>query len=174
MFPVVSVAARLKGGVRRLLMRDQVDQCRYLNLRELSEPEDNSLRLVVEELHVDDEADELVVGESSFGLTHKVEYTEACRVFELTWDMYVAYSVLNESYVRADDTEAFTGRRVRHYSRSRFLEHVRSETWADHQYPGPSIHTAIVCENHIVNVISVVEPQVRLLKPGQPRAVPDA
>ena len=78
----------LNCSVRRLLMRDQVDQCRYLNLRELSEPEDNGLRLGVEEMHVGDEAEELVVGESSFGLTHKIEHTEACRVFELYWDMY--------------------------------------------------------------------------------------
>ena len=155
-------------------MRDQVDQCRYLNLRELSEPEDNCLRLVVEEMHVGDEAEELVVGESSFGLARKIEHTEACRVFELYWDKYVAYSVLNESYALADDSEVFTGHRVRLYSKSKFLEYIASETWADDQHPGPSKHTAIVCESHIVNVISVAEPQVRLLKPGQPRAVPDA
>ena len=147
-------------------MRDHVDQCRYLKLRELSEPEDNSLRLVVEEMHVRDEAEELVVGESSFGLTHRIEHTDACRVFELTWDMYIAYSVLNESYARADDGEIFTGRRLRLYSKSKFLEYVRSETWADDHYPGPPKHVAISCESQIVNVISVAEPQVRLIKPG--------
>jgi hypothetical protein len=57
-------------------MRDQIDQCRYLNLRELSEPEDNCLRLVVEEMHVGAEAEELVVGEASFG-DHDVRAVQA-------------------------------------------------------------------------------------------------
>jgi hypothetical protein len=155
-------------------VRDQIDQCSWLRLREICEPEDNYLRLVLEEMVTGDAAEELLIGDVSLGPTHKVEHTEACRVFEVIWETYIAYGVVNESYGDADRGDVYEGRRFRCYAKSQFLEYVRRNTWGDDQYPGPSKHVAIVCEHHIVNVVSVSEPQLRLLKPGQPRGVPDA
>jgi len=155
-------------------MRDQVDQCAYLRLTEITEPDENSLRLVVEELTVGGVAEDLVIGEQNLGPTYRIEHTADCRVFEIHWDNYVAYSVVNESYDRVDDSEESEGRLLRTYSKSHFLEYVQRATFADDHYPGPSRHVAVVCAHHIVNVISVSEPRISLLKAGQPRAVPDA
>jgi hypothetical protein len=155
-------------------MRHQVDNCAYLNLREICEPEENSLRLVVEEMRVGDITEDLVVGSVNLGPTRRIEHTEACRVFEISWNTYIAYCVVNESYALGDKADVSEGRRFRVYSKSRFLDYVRKDTFGDDQYPGPSKHIGISCENHIVNVISVSEPSIRLLKAGQPRVVPDA
>jgi hypothetical protein len=71
-------------------MRDQIDKCAYLNLRDIREPQENSLRLVIEEMRVGDVTEDLVVGVTNLGLTRRIEHTEACRVFEITWDTYIA------------------------------------------------------------------------------------
>ena len=155
-------------------MRHQVDQCAYLNLREIGEPEYNSLRLVVEEMRAGVVTEDLVIAGTNLGATRRIEHTEECRVFEIFWESYIAYSVVNESYATGDDSELSEGRRFRVYSKSRFLDYIRKETFADDRYPGPSKHICVSCENQLVNVISVSDPHIRLLKPGQPRVVPDA
>jgi hypothetical protein len=155
-------------------MRDQVDKCAYLNLREICEPEENSLRLVIEEMRVGDVAEDLVVGATNLGPTRRIEHTEACRVFEIIWGTYIAYCVVNESYALGGKSDIYEGRRFRVYSKSLFLDYVRTDTFGDDQYPGPSKHIGISCGNHIVNVVSVSDPSIRLLRAGQPRVVPDA
>ena len=155
-------------------MRDQIDNCSFLRLGQLSEPEDNCLRLVLEEMRASEVAEELLVAGTTLGPAYSVDHTEACRVFEITWEIYIAYSVVNESYGLENNGEAFEGSRYRLYTQSRFLEYVRTQTWGDEKHPGPAKHTAIVCEHHIVNVVSVSEPQMRLLKSGRVHAVSDS
>ena len=105
-------------------MRDQVDKCAYLNLREMCEPEENSLRLVVEEMRAGDVTEDLVVGATNLGPARRIEHTEACRVFEITWDTYIAYCVVNESYALGDKADVSDGRRFRVYSKSQFLDYA--------------------------------------------------
>ena len=152
----------------------QLDQCAYLDLAGVTEPRTNSLRLVVEEMQIGFESEELEMDGVNFGRSRKIEHTPSCRTFEITWDTYIAYAVVNESYARVKDGETYEGRLVRVYSKSDFLDHIRRDTFADEKYPGPFKHIALVCMHHIVDVISVSEPRVRLTKAGQPRVVPVA
>jgi len=92
-----------------------LDSARYLYLRQLAEPRDNSLRLVVQEALAN--ADSLVARILSFRIgelmteASPIESNAACRTFELTWTHYVAYLVTEEvvgSCGKYDD-EVFTG-----------------------------------------------------------------
>src|ERR1700722_3066356 len=79
---------------------DSLDSAKYLYLRELSEPQDNSLRFVREAVvnpagsvfpHPDaPELDEILRDGSP------IESTDACRTFELMGNRYVAYLVTEE------------------------------------------------------------------------------
>jgi hypothetical protein len=153
---------------------DQVDKCKYLFLREILEPEENSLLLLIDEARASDTPEDLEIGDVTIQDTRRVEHDASCRVFELKWGSYISYSVTNESYANADDPQTYTGSRVRRYFTSAFLEYVRQTTFATKEYPGPFQHVAIICENHVVDIASVEEPQVRLAKPGRPRPVGDA
>ena len=155
-------------------MLAQLDDCKYLDLAGISEPGQNSLRLVVEEMQTGFLSEKLEIEGVDFGQSRKIEHTPSCRTFELIWDTYIAYAVVNESYARVKDYEVYEGRLVRAYSKSDFLDHIRRDTFADEKYPGPFKHIALVCMHHIVDVISVSEPRVRLAKAGQPRVVPVA
>lgn len=157
-------------GVLNPMIR-QLDSCQWLFLRELSEPDQNSLRLLIEEARSADVSEDVLIGNVTMQGLRKIDHDDSCRVFEVIWETYISYSVLNESYANAAKPGTYTGRRIRHYSASPFLEYVRTATLASATYPGPFQHISVLCESHIIEVASTVEPRVRLVKPGRPRPV---
>lgn len=155
-------------------MIEQLDACDWLFLRELTEPRDNSLRLIIAEARPYDTPEDIELTGATIRVTRSIEHDESYRVFEVLWDTYIAYSITNESYAHADKPDNYVGRRARRYSRSAFLDYVQRATFASAEYPGPYEHMAIICENHIVNVASTVEPCIALMKSGRPRIVKSA
>src|SRR5215470_18924309 len=112
-----------------------LDSTKYLYLRELTEPRDNSLRLVVQEAVVNPRGlvrshPERPESAELFTALSPIESTGACRTFELTWKFYVAYLVTEECVGSCGqyDDEAFTGNPLRVYTKSHFLEHLVRDT----------------------------------------------
>ena len=143
----------------------EIDACKYIYLRKIFEPQDNKLILIIEEANAS-----ITEGSISLpgGVTLKgseIRSDVNSRLFELTWDFYVAYSVRNESFVTRDESEKIeSGRLLQVYSNSKFLDYVASSTFATDEHPGPTKHIEIVCLNHIVDVISTKFPEIRLLQ----------
>jgi len=142
-----------------------LDSAKYLYLRELSEPRDNSLRLVVQEaIVIPDglvhphpelpELDEILRG------SLPIESTEACRTFELTWERYVAYLVTEECVGSCgrDDDEIYTGKLFRVYTQSHFLEHLSRDTGG---HTESILHFKLTCLNHLVDVAAFAPPDVK-------------
>ena len=114
---------------------DAIDAASYLYFRELSEPRDNSLRVVIQEAVVnpaglDRPHRELPELEGLIKDASPIESTENCRSFELIWKSYVAYLVTEEcaGSCGSYDDEIFTGRLFRIYTKSHFLEHLVRDT----------------------------------------------
>jgi hypothetical protein len=151
-----------------------INACSSLFLSEIQELDYNGLRLVVREGLPTGEAGPLQVGDAVISGGTRIEVTEESQTFELIWSRYVAYSVLNESFASVDDEERYEGNRFRVYVKSRFIDYVLLASFACADYPGPTQHFAVVCENHVVNVISVVQPTIqRHLQPSlRPLAKP--
>jgi hypothetical protein len=174
------IARKTRSGLALALgwdrvMLEQISNCKWLYLRSISEPRDNSLRLVIEEARSGDELQEIeVVPGVKLGSGRSIEHDDACRAFEIEWESYISYGVTNESYDNPDDPSSYTGRLVRRYSTSPFLDYVTRSTFASEGYPRPFAHIAILCLNHSINVASTEEPKVRLLKHGRPLAVKSA
>lgn len=143
----------------------EVDLCAFLFLRQIEGLDHNGLRLVLEEGIASSEAVSIKVGNTEIADCHRVEATNASRIFEVVWKRYVAYSVRNESYAQSDEFDIFAGRRFRIYSSSRFLEFIGHATFASDGYPGPIQHIGIGCEDHIIDVISTEEPSVTAIWP---------
>lgn len=109
-----------------------LDSAKYLYLRELTEPRDNSLRLVVQEALVNPsgvvrshpELPEL--GELSISAS-PIESTDTCKSFELTWERYVAYLVTEECVGSCGQygDEVFTGSLFRDTQSHIFLSILR-------------------------------------------------
>jgi hypothetical protein len=145
-------------------LRQQLDACKWLYLRELNEPEDNSLRIVLEEAKAGPPQDFEILGKVIKG-TQPIESDSTCQLFELAWPTYVAFSVRNETYTTLDESEQWEGKSFRIYSKSHFLAFVANATHASDAYPGPLKHYCLVCLMHLVDVVSDADPQIRLLRP---------
>jgi hypothetical protein len=149
---------------------DSLDSAKYLYLRELSEPQDNSLRLVVQAAVVSPsglvrshpelpELEEILKGASP------IESTEDCRGFELTWKHYVAYLVTEECVGSCGsyDDEMFTGKLFRVYTKSHFLEHLVRDTGG---HTEAILHYKLTCLNHLIDVAAYTSPEVRQVGPA--------
>ncbi len=155
----------------------ELDSAQYLYLREISEPRDNSLRLVVEEAVVNRSGIRSVTPEnlqlsSVFKDASPIEHVEGCRVFEIYWKQYAAYLVTEElvgsNAVNGYDDESYTGRILRVYSKSHFLNHLARDTGG---HTDAFQHYKLICLNHLIDVAAYVPPEVRLLNP-QPTVQP--
>lgn len=149
----------------------ELNACRYLFMRQIEEPSDNRLRLVIEEADASPETVSREVCGVEFSDLRPIESTDQSRIFELTWNSYIAYSVRNESFTTVDDYEKIeSGKLAVVYSKSRFLDFVTSGTFACDEHPGPFHHFGFNCQNHIIDVAAAELPSVRLLRPCRPGA----
>ena len=139
-----------------LLGFDSLDSAKYIYLRGLSEPRDNSLRLVVQEAVVNPggvvrshpeppELEEILRGSSP------IESTDACRTFELTWKRYVAYLVTEECVGSCGQyaDEIYNRKLLRVHTTSHFLEHLSRDTGG---HTEPILHYKLTCLNHLIDV----------------------
>ena len=143
---------------------EQINTHKYLYLTEISEPEDNVLRLVIEQASAVDEERDLKVGSSVISGLRDIVSDENCFAYEIIFESYIAYSVVNESFTQVDESEVFTGNLFRIYSKSHFLDYVKVATFASEDYPGVFSHYEIVALNHIVEIVSVDSPTIAVLR----------
>jgi hypothetical protein len=145
----------------------------YLYLREICEPRDNSLRLVVEEAVVNhmnarsqlETEDRLHQAPRESGIlddAQEIESTDACRTFELFWKHCVAYLVTEECVGSCGDysDEVYEGKLLRCYSKSHFLEHVARDTGS---HLRTLQHYKLICLNHLIDVISEEPPEIKMI-----------
>jgi hypothetical protein len=149
-----------------LLLHAEIDSCKYLYLREVGEPHDNQLRVVVEEAGTNPSPESRTIMGVNFTDLHAIESNENSRLFEIIWDHYIAYNVMNESYARADEYDvAKSGRLMKTYSRSHFLDYLALVSIASEDHPGPFIHYGLICLNHVIDVACSDPPAINLLRP---------
>ena len=144
-------------------LREQIDQLQYVFLTGIGEPKANALQIVIQEGRVAPETETIEVGAAKITDVHPIVCDDTSRTYEIMFPSYVAYAVLNESFASIDKYEEYTGRFFRIYSKSHFLDYVGVATFASDDYPGKSTHYEIACLDHIVEVVSVDEPQIRNL-----------
>ncbi len=155
----------------------QLDSCQYLYLRDLGEPRDNSLRLVIQEADASGEVDAShpivklfgnAFGDYRKGELRSIVSDASSRSFELYWDRYVAYAIHNEGFQGADETAESTGRLLRTHSRSRFLDYILESTFAAAVLDLPLVHFGIYCQNHNIDVVSTERPSIKIIAPQLP------
>lgn len=149
---------------------DLLKSSKYLYLCDLTEPRDNSLRLVVQQAvsnptgvaPVHPELPEL---EELLKDAVPIESTADCRTFELTWKHYVAYLVTEECVGSCGtyEDESFDGRLFRIYAKSHFLDHLQRDTGG---HTRAIHHYKIVCLNHLIDVAAYDSPEIKLIPSG--------
>jgi hypothetical protein len=151
----------------------ELNAAEYLYLRELSEPRDNALRIVVQEAVSNRaKATSLEIsgspGKFCEGDAWPIESTESCRTFVLHWPRYVAYLVTEECAGSCGnyEDEIFAGKLARVYTKSHLLAHVARDTGGHFE---PLRHYKIVCLNHLIDVVSTKPPEVEVIAGNGPQ-----
>jgi hypothetical protein len=154
---------------------DFLDSAKYLYLRELTEPRDNSLRLVVQEAVVNPAGairshPGLPELEESAKGAAPIESTHGCRTFELTWKRYIAYLVTEECVGSCGQyvDEVFAGTLFRVYTKSHFLEHLARDTGG---YTEEIFHYKLTCLNHLIDIAAYGPPEITQIGPISPTRV---
>lgn len=147
---------------------EQLNSVKYAYLRDLAEPRDNSLKIVVEEAILNESRiASLPVPElrDLIADAHPIESVEGCKAFQLYWKHYVAYCVTEElvgSNARTGyDDESYDGKILRVYTKSHFLDHIQRDTGCHGD--GIVQHYKLICLNHLIDIAAYEPPQVRLL-----------
>jgi hypothetical protein len=147
---------------------ESLDSVEYLYLRELSEPRDNSLRIIVDEAVDNRSAPSPVLpGLPEMADILKdswpIESTVNCKSFELSWKHYIAYLVTEECVGSCGsyEDETYTGKLLRVYTKSHFLDHLARDTGGHFE---PIRHFKLVCLNHLIDVASVTPPEIRVIE----------
>jgi hypothetical protein len=138
---------------------DELNSYDHLFLTECSEPEANTLRLVIREGRRSRISVLTRVAGVDFGEGFPVEIDDSCATFVLEWNDYVLYQVLNDMFGKpSHSSEVYEGKLARKYSASKLLQFVLETTHASDEYPGKLIHFGIICEHNIIDVICVTPP----------------
>ncbi len=157
----VTIAASIMISIPLLA---EIDSCEYLFLRETGESDPQVFRLLVEEACASPESVTMNIGGTELTDCHPVKGT--ARFFEIVWNSYIAYCVRNESYCSPEKEAeiAIGNKRFRVYSKSYFTDYISNATFATSEYPGPVLHYCVATENHVVDVASMEQPQIRNLR----------
>jgi hypothetical protein len=147
---------------------EALNEVKYLYLQMLSEPSDNSLRVVVQEAIVNRSAPlppplpELPELAEICKDAWPIESIEGCKSFELYWKRYAAYLVTEEMVGSCGgyDDEVYSGKLLRVYSKSHFLEHLARDTGGHEE---PILHYKLTCLNHLIDVAAYAPPQIRVI-----------
>jgi len=138
------------------------DYFEELGLEQLAEPKRNALRIQESEGTVSEVSAPLQIGGKSLGEAFPDEINPNCAKYELTWNSYVLYQVLNEVYGVPDrSAEGITRRLVRVYEKSGLLDFVLSGGRISAGSNARRLHFEIVCANHVIDVISSDRPRCR-------------
>ncbi len=158
----------------------QLNSVRYIYLREISELDKrtfNSLRIIVEEAVVNEAAVEFSDRPELANIlagAHPIESVEGCKIFQLSWTHYLAYLVTEElvgSNARNGyDDEVYSGKILRIYAKSHFLDHIMRDTGGHIQ---EVLHYKLICLDHLIDVVSYYPPEVTLLTRGNGFAQPE-
>jgi hypothetical protein len=144
-------------------LMELLERVEYINVAELCEPEQNALRLIVEEMTLNRASRAKLPPPLDDAIPVEHQSNDLC--FEITWDRYNVYQVLSESFDSGNGPEeVYEGNLFRKYTTSRYLRFV-GEAFKNVQFLDPGHqHWAIVGQNHIVDVISSAEPLIRVLR----------
>jgi len=138
--------------------------------REISEPAEHVLRVVIAESSLAPAKEIQLPGTTASFTGRTLFIDKSTPSVMLEWQRYVAYSVENECFGKADSWDSALrplDAMLQTRKESAFLNYVSEATFASDNYPGVLTHWQLFCENHIINVVSDKPPSLQWLPAEQ-------
>lgn len=114
---------------------DKLNNASNIFLTHLGEPEENTLvfKLTLGSVSLKEETWE--IDNTEIDGVHLVSFDANSSCYQVCFDNYIGYSVINESFESNKDVH-IKGSKVRVYSQSQFLEYIKASTFDTKEYPG--------------------------------------
>ncbi len=144
-----------------MVLIDQINSHKFLYLDSLEESEDLKLEILIDEARIDGSTN---AGETNYSTYGPISSDGSCSKYRITFEGYVAYSVLNESFEFEREDDEVSPANFLTFQRSKFLDYIRSIATID---GAESIaesscqHFQLNCLNHVVNVATCYAPEIR-------------
>lgn len=145
---------------------DEINNSRSLFLLKIKEPRDNQVLISVQETTLSNEIEYKSIGNKTLGPLRRIIVDENCKKFSLFFNSYAAYIVVNESFPLFHSYEEWTGKLLRIYSKSNYLDYIRKDTNAEefYNYHNEQLkHFSINCQNHVIHIASVEDPVIKII-----------
>lgn len=143
------------------MLFQEINKYRYLFLDDIREVDTNVLKLYLRIGRESEQTEDRSLNGVTLHDVRPILEDEELRL-EVAFSSYVSYNVRWETYTVWRDYDIFEGKTVREYSKSRYLEYVRSDTIASDEWPGKLRHFGLCCGWQVIDVVSVDEPVVRM------------
>lgn len=127
-------------------------------LGNISEPEDNSLRLIVEEGEEGVEKPMDPMMREILGLPMTDEELQT-SIYEIIFNSYVGYAVLDRRYVKA--TESTQDKLFNIYQRSHYLDYIDNHSHGGETHKDKLVHYSFHCLSHIIDVVASEAPIIK-------------
>jgi len=144
---------------------DAINKHGSVFLTKIYEPGDNELLLEVKKSTTSAIEVNLQVGDKLLSGCREVTIDEYGTYFTISFNNYVSYHVINESYGNANPTDEYVAGDYGTFcifQKSSYMDFILNQTFANEMYPGELIHYGLFTENHIVHIISLHEPKIEI------------
>jgi hypothetical protein len=121
---------------------------------------------------IEDEPDDMTFAkgtEHEFTLkdVRPIRTDESCRKYKITFNGFFVYQVVEEGSIEWSDKEIFTGKYVRVFTESRFLEFIKDNlcvAWFAEDPSSAYKHFEFPRSNFIVDVAAATNPEIELVE----------
>jgi hypothetical protein len=144
---------------------DVINKHGSIFLTKIYEPGENKLFLEVKKSKASAFEVDLQVGDKLLSGCREVTMNERETYFTISFDNYVSYHVINESYANSNPTDKYISGDYGTFcifQKSDYMDFILNQTFANDIYPDELIHYGLFAENHIVHIISLYKPKIEI------------
>jgi hypothetical protein len=109
------------------------------------------------------QVEDLYVGDKNLGPVRGISQNGPGAEYELFFESYGAYCVVNESFATYnDDDDQRVGRLLCVFNKSKYMDFIREATIVDYTYDYDKTlkHYAVICLDHVIDIVSKQEPMI--------------
>jgi hypothetical protein len=142
---------------------DEINSLEYLFLVKIKDLPANKLSITIKAATISEQEEDLIIGEKNIGPVRSISQDGPGLEYELFFDSYGSYCVINESFTAFNKNEERVGRLLCIYSKSTFMDYIRETTLVEYTYDYDKTltHYAVNCQDHVIYIISKHEPIIK-------------
>lgn len=127
-------------------------------LLKITEPINNQLVITLKESTTSGAEESIAIGNGVIDGLRNLSPNGPGKIYQILFNTYAAYNVSNESFSTGDGDDIGTGRLVKIFKKSLYMDFIRTVTTVEFVMESKLKHYQIICENHIIDIATLESP----------------